>query len=45
MVHAMLIREMKWTFQEYQEQPTWLIHELIAYLSAEARHHNHQSSG
>jgi hypothetical protein len=43
MVHAMLVREMKWTWQEYQDQPTWLIHELIAYMSAESQHRKSQS--
>jgi hypothetical protein len=42
MLHAILIREMKWTFQEYQNQPAWLIQELVAYMSAESQHAKRQ---
>lgn len=45
MLQAILIREMGWTWQEYEQQPTWLIHELVAYLSAEAQHSRRQSTG
>lgn len=35
MVRALLCREMHWTWQEYDEQPTFFITTLLALMKAE----------
>jgi hypothetical protein len=40
---ALLCREMKWTWDEYQEQPTWFIDILIGLFNAEAKAKNKEN--
>jgi len=40
MIITILCKEMAWTFDEYQNQPSWFIQDLISYLVAEANHRN-----
>lgn len=37
MIAAMICREMKWTFVEYESQPTTFIDTIIEMLKAESR--------
>jgi len=36
MIAALICREMKWTYQEYQNQPSWFIDIIRALLKAES---------
>lgn len=40
MIAAIICREMKWTWQEYQEQPAFFVDTLITMLQAESRQVN-----
>lgn len=37
MMQTIVCREMKWTWQEFQQQPQWLINEIMAYMIAESK--------
>jgi hypothetical protein len=36
MLAAIICREMKWTYQEYQNQPSWFIDIVLEMLQAES---------
>jgi len=37
MVQAVICREMKWTYEEYLDAPSWFIDMIVDMLQAEAR--------
>jgi hypothetical protein len=39
---TILCREMKWTYEEYSAQPTWLVQSLIALMQAEGEHYKNK---
>ena len=43
MVAALLCREMKWTYEEYANQPTWFISTLFSMLRQEAEELNRRN--
>ncbi len=42
MLLIILLRDMKWTWQELQEQPQWVINNLLAYIQEEAIYQSKQ---
>lgn len=44
MVRAILCREMKWTWQEFDEQPAHFIQVLLAMLQAESEAYRKRNS-